>query len=180
MKKLIIGAIVGSLILFIWQFLSWAMLDLHGSQMEYTSQQDAILEALASAELEEGDYFVPRAPRGAPDEEAQAVMVANEGKPWALIQYRKSMTNQMGMNMFRAWAIALVSVLFLAWLLAQFAELNLKKAVMAAISVGIIGYLTIPYLNSVWFEGNTMPDLIDAIVPWAVVGCWLGWWMNRD
>ena len=180
MKKLIIGAIVGSLILFIWQFLSWAMLDLHGSQMDHTPQQDAIMEAINNSGLEEGDYFMPRAPRGASSEEAQAVMETAEGKPWALVKYRKTMKSQMGLNMFRGWAICLVSVLLLGWLLGQFAEVNLKKAIIAAVSIGIIGYLTVPYLNSIWFEGNSMPDLIDAIVPWAATGAWLGWWIPRE
>ena len=180
MKKLLIGAFVGSIILFIWQFLSWGLLDLHGSQMEHTPQQDAIMEALNSADLEEGDYFMPRAPRGASAEEAEAAMSDAEGNPWALVRYRASMKNQMGLNMFRGWVISFVSVLLLGWLLGQFAEVDIKKAVLAALSVGVIGYLTISYLNSIWFEGNSIPDLIDAIIPWGVTGAWLGWWMPRE
>jgi hypothetical protein len=45
--------------------------------------------------------------------------------------------------------------------------------------VGGIGYLTIPYLNSIWFDNNSMGYLIDWLVQWGVVGAWLGWWLTR-
>jgi len=45
--------------------------------------------------------------------------------------------------------------------------------------VGLIGYLTIPYLNSIWFETNSIGHLIDAFVSWGLVGIWLGWWLPR-
>jgi hypothetical protein len=45
--------------------------------------------------------------------------------------------------------------------------------------VGIISYLTNGYATAIWFEVPSMPDLIDAIVAWALCGGWLGWWLNR-
>ena len=179
MKKTLIGGLVGALILFIWQFLSWGVIDLHGSQMDYTPQQDQLMAAINAANLEEGDYFMPRAPRDASAEAQEAAMNEAEGSPWALLRYRKEMKNQMGMNMFRGFMICLVSVFLLGWLLQQFSEVTLSKAVIAALCVGMIGYMTNPYLNSVWFEGGSFPDLIDAVVPWAAIGAWMGWWTNR-
>jgi hypothetical protein len=37
MKKLVIGSLVGGIIIFIWQTLSWAMLNLHHASQEYTA-----------------------------------------------------------------------------------------------------------------------------------------------
>ena len=54
MKKLFVGALVGGLILFIWQFLSWSLLNIHLPEMQYTPAQDEILSALSEAGLEEG------------------------------------------------------------------------------------------------------------------------------
>ncbi len=180
MKKLLIGALVGSIILFIWQFLSWSLLDLHGSQMEHTDKQDQIMAALNEAGLEDGSYFLPRLPRSASADEAQAAMEESVGQPWAKVQYRNEMKAPGAANFIRGWAISFVAVLLLGWILGQFREVTLSNAVIASVSIGIIGYLTISYLNSVWFEGNTIPDLIDAIVPWAITGAWLGWWMPRE
>jgi hypothetical protein len=46
MKKEVIGAIVGGIIIFIWQFLSFALINFHLPVQQYTDKQDAILEAL--------------------------------------------------------------------------------------------------------------------------------------
>ena len=176
MKKLIIGSLVTGLILFVWQFVSFSVLDLHGSQMDYTPNQDAILEVL-EANLEEGEYFIPRASRDLPEAEQQALMNDRVGKPWALVSYRNSLDMSMGSNMIRALIINILSGLMLCWVLMQFSNLNFKNAIMACLAVGLIGYLTINYLDQIWFEGNSIPDLIDAIVPWAIIGGWTGWYL---
>jgi hypothetical protein len=178
MKKMIIGALVGSIILFIWQFLSWSLINIHSSQMQHTDKQDVILEVL-NENLDEGSYFLPNLPPGATAEESAAYMKESEGKPWAIISYHKEMTNNMGMSMFRGWAVDFISAWLLCWILLQYASRTFSNTLLTALAVGMIGYLTINYLNSIWFENNTIPDLIDAVVGWGLVGAWLGWWLNR-
>lgn len=178
MKKLLIGAAVGALILFVWQFLSFALLGIHNSQMGHTPNQDAILKVLEE-NLEEGTYFLPRAEIGASMEEEEALMNERMGKPWAMVSYHDSLSNNMGMNMLRGFVIDFVSALLLAWLLMKMANLTVQTSVMASLAVGLIGYFTINYLNSVWFETNSIPDLIDAIVQWTLTGAWLGWWLTK-
>lgn len=53
MKKLIIGAVVGSILLFFLQFLSWGLLNIHKNEMSYTEKQDTILQFLGQ-NLKEG------------------------------------------------------------------------------------------------------------------------------
>ena len=48
MKKMIIGALVGGIILFAWQFLTWVLLDLHEAQQKYTPKQDSLIRYLNS------------------------------------------------------------------------------------------------------------------------------------
>ena len=83
------------------------------------------------------------------------------------------------MNMFRGFIVDLLAAWLLVWLLLRFETLNLTTAVQASVFVGIIGYLTIPYLNSIWFETDSLGHLVDAVVSWALVGIWLGWWLPR-
>lgn len=63
--KMIVGALVGGLLVFIWQFLSWTMLNMHGSQQKYTPNQDSILNFLSTQLTEDGTYFLPNAAPGA-------------------------------------------------------------------------------------------------------------------
>ena len=178
MKKLIVGALVGGIILFLWQFFSWSFSGLHDSQMQYTANQETIMEVL-SENLEEGSYFLPTVPKGTSREDAQAFMVESEGKPWATISYYESMESNMGMNMFRGFIVDFISVWLLCWILLKFGNLTFSNALLSSLAVGLIGYLSINYINSIWFEGNTIADLIDAVVSWGLIGAWLGWWLRR-
>lgn len=179
MKKQLIATLVGGAILFIWQFLSWAAIPVHQEEYGYTPNQDKILELLSQNITEEGTYWLPMAPPGSSAEQQQAVMESGEGKPWASISYHKSLSTNMGMNMFRGFVVDLVAIFLLVWLLMKIETLTLSTAVQACLVVGFISYLTIPYLNSIWFEKNSLAHLLDAIVSWGAVGLWLGWWLPR-
>lgn len=177
--KLIIGALVGGLLVFFWQFLSWSMLNVHASNQQYTANQDAILTCLSSNLPEGGSYFLPNVPPGTTQEDQQKIMESSIGKPWAQISYHKSMNMSMGMNMTRGFLADVVAVLLLCWLLGQVTNLTMQKSIMLSITVGLVGYLTTEYSNAIWFESNSLPDLIDAVVAWSLCGSWLGYWLNR-
>ena len=94
MKKLIIGALVGGLILFFWQFISWNFL--HNSQMQYSVDQDEILTML-DGKLEPGQYMLPRMPEGASMEDSEKYIVPYLGKRWLQINYRDNLQMNVGM-----------------------------------------------------------------------------------
>jgi uncharacterized membrane protein YeaQ/YmgE (transglycosylase-associated protein family) len=177
--KIIIGAIVGGFLVFFWQFLSWTMLNLHSSSQKYTSNQDSVLAYLGTHLADEGTYFLPTLPKEASKEDYQKLMETSSGKPWAQISYHKSMNASMGTNMLRGLLADIVAVLLLCWLLAKISNLTLQTAVFASIAVGIVGYLTTEYAMSIWYQVNSMPHLLDAVVSWGLCGTWLGYWLKR-
>jgi hypothetical protein len=179
MKKQLIAIVVTAVILFVWQFLSWALLPIHKDVYGYTPNQDKIMEALTQNLTTEGTYMMPMPPPDASPEQQQSIMEASMGKPWASVTYHRAMNMSMGMNMFRGLTVDLAVAFLLIWLLSKIENLSISTAVQASVVVGILGYLTIPYLNSIWFETGSLGHLVDAIVPWAIVGAWLGWWLNR-
>lgn len=176
MKRLLIAAAVGSVILFMWQFLSWSLLGIHSSQMAYTDKQDAVLTALADIGLEEGAYLMPNV---APGGDEQAVRDAMPGKPWARVSYFKAYDQNMGLNMFRGWLISFVSVFLLGWIISSLPNVNIQVAVIVALSVGLIGWMNVTYQESIWFETNSLPQLLDVFVQWGVIGTWLGYYLPK-
>ena len=178
MKKQLIATLVGGVIIFLWQFLSWSILNVHGSEFKYSANQDKVLEALTQ-NLEEGSYFFPQAAPGSSQEEQQKVMENSIGKPWATVSYHKSMEMSMGMNMFRGIVVDFVAVFLLVWLLLKSGNLTFSTALQSSLAVGAIAYLTIPYLNSIWFESNSLGYVVDLVAQWGLVGAWLGWWLPR-
>ena len=57
MKKILLGSIVGGLLIFIWQTLSWMVLDLHAKAHSYTDKEVAIMNVLNSELTVEGQFF---------------------------------------------------------------------------------------------------------------------------
>ena len=179
MNKQLVGTLVAGLILFIWQFISWNLLNLHQAEMQYTPKQDQIMEALNQLDLEEGHYMIPNFPNDASAEEQEESMKSMIGQPWATVSYHKAFEMNMGTSMARGFLLDLFSAFLLIWVLMKFRENNFMTSLLASLAIGAIGYLTIPYLHQVWMETDSTGYLIDAIVAWGLVGAWLGWWLNR-
>jgi hypothetical protein len=178
MKKLIIGAIVGGILLFMWQFLSNVVFDLHRPMLNYTPKQTEVLKYL-SDNLEPGFYSLPSVPEGTSMDESEKYFAQWEGKPWGQIQIHKSLANAMGGKLARSLITDILAVLLLCWVLLKNSNINFMNILLSCLAVGLMSYLTTYYSNSIWYETISMPDLIDTIVGWGVVGAWLGWWMSR-
>src|SRR5688500_13081006 len=103
MKKLMIGAVVGGVIIFLWQFLSFALIDFHRPAAQYTPKQDEIVNYLSSQLQEEGGYMMPNVPADASGDEMEAMSKNADGKPWALVSYHKRWNSDMTMKMIRGF-----------------------------------------------------------------------------
>ncbi|HEX5668607.1 MAG TPA: hypothetical protein VFX73_07370 [Chitinophagaceae bacterium] len=180
MKKHLIAAIVGGIIIFFWQFLSNAALDLHRPAQQYTPKQDTILNFL-NAQLEPGRYFLPTFPVGATTEEQQAQMNSADGKPWAIIDYHDSWSNSgMMMNMARGLLADIFIVYLFVWIITRTGIPSFGTIFMSSVLLGLIAFLNFPYAYFIWYKSpGIWSDFMDAIVAWAGVGAWLGWYLNR-
>jgi len=184
MKKVIIGAIVGGLIIFIWQFLSFAAINFHQPAQQYTEKQDAILSFLSSQGLEDGGYYMPGVPEGTSREEHEKAMNAAGGKPWAIIQYHNkqadNVAQRMMMNMIRGFVINVIIMSLFISLLRRMNRPTFGQILSSAVMVGLIVFLNAPYTNYIWYQSyDIWAHLLDAVVSWGLAGAWLGWWMRR-
>ena len=179
MKKIIIGALVGGLIIFIWQTLSWAMLNLHHSNQEYTPKQDSILSYLSSQFSEDGSYLMPNYPRTETREEMEKQMSANQGKPWAEIQYHKSLNVNMGSNIGRGLIVDIIIVALACWIFLQLPS-SFGTILIASLFSGVIVFLNSPYTVHIWYpKADIMQHFWDAVISWGLCGIWLGWWLKK-
>ncbi|MBH2003935.1 MAG: hypothetical protein I8H66_04525 [Sphingobacteriia bacterium] len=180
MKKTIIGSIVGALILFMWQFLSWTTLDLHRPMQEYTPKQDSILAFLSANLDKEGGYYMPGVPKGTSFEEMEKLTAASVGKPWVSIQYHHALEYNMGLSMTRGFLVDVLLVWMLIWILGKFAKNDFTTSFFASLILGIFAYLSSNYTLHIWYPlFDIRAYLIDAVVAWGLTGIWLGWWLNR-
>lgn len=182
MKKAFIGAIVGGIIIFVWQFLTWGALNLHRSQQQYTPKQDSILAYLGTQFNEDGAYMMPTFAEGTSRDEMEKQMKAMEGKPWAQVVYHKSMPgmNKMFMNMGRSLLVNIFITWLFCMLIAKITAPSFKTVFLASISIGLIVFLHAPYTMHIWYGSfDLMAHFADALITWGAVGLWLGWWFTR-
>jgi hypothetical protein len=183
MKKWLVGSLVGAILLFAWQFISWAAAGLHDAEYKYHPQQDQIMSALSGIIKEDGQYMVPRTPPGVSFEEHEKAMKDMVGKPSAVITYRAAMKDNMVGSMVRGFLIDLVLVLLLIYVLNKRADLSLGGVYMATLAIGFIAWLWYPYTQHNWFQTPVAVitgALMDWIVAYSILGLWLGFWLRRS
>lgn len=180
MKKMLIGAAVGGLIIFLWQFLSFALINFHRPAQAYTDKQDVIMNFLNAQQIKEGGYILPSLPANATMRDHEALMKTAEGQPWASIQYHRALKNNMGMNMIRGLLVNIIMVFLFCWLIRRMTTVRFSTIVWSALVVGLIVFLNAPYTGAIWYEGfDTWAYLADAVVSWGLTGLWLAWWLGR-
>jgi hypothetical protein len=179
MKKLTIAALIGGIIIFIWQTLSWTVLNLHEASEQYTPKQDSIMAFLNTQFSEDGSYILPGYPKGTSHEEMQKTMVDREGKPWVQIQYHKELKVNMGMNILRGLLVDIVIVALICWVLTNMTDPGFGKIFLACLITGVIVFLNSPYTVSIWFpKADINAHFTDAVVGWGLCGIWLGWYLK--
>ena len=179
-KHWIIGSLVGAIVVFVWQSLSWMMLGVHDKQMKYTPAQNEIMSVLTANLTEEGLYALPSA---ATNKEKEAMMKDMEGKPWASIIYHKAYDGSMTMRIIRAFLVDLFLVVTLIYLFTRGGTVPIPRRIFSgAFAFGLAFFLAGEYMGRVWFDlpwHMIIGNLIDNLVAWSLCGIWLGWWMNR-
>lgn len=180
MKKSIIGALVGAVIIFLWQFLSWGVTELHRPGNEYTPKQDSILSYLNTQFSDDGQYMLPGMPRGLSMEEQKKLSAAAAGKPWAQVSYHKAMNIDMGGNMARGFIVNIIMVWLACWIFAKLNSPSFSTIVFASLFIGLIAFINVAYTYHIWYQTKDIRAyLVDAVVSWGLTGTWLGWWLRR-
>ena len=175
MKKLAIASILGAIVIFLWQFLSFALLEIHNPATDYTPKQTEILNYLSTQFTESGSYVMPRSPKGTSSEEMEKSMKEFEGKPWAIVSYHKSNDMNMSANMLRGIVINIIMVGLLCWIVSRLKDPTFSTILLTSIVTGLIIFFNVPYTSHIWYETfDVNAYFIDAIVGWGLVGLVVG------
>ena len=175
MKKLLIGALVGGIILFFCQFLSWTVLNWHSNAYQYTPKQDAIMSALSAQIDKDGQYMIPNLPPDATMQDHEAAMKTYAGKPWVLIAYHSAKNMNMTPNIIRGLIVDILIIGFFCAIISRMNALNFTAILISALFVGMIVFFNVPYTHHIWFQdADLMAYFWDCVLGWGLVGVWLG------
>lgn len=182
MKKWLIGSLVGAILVFGWQFLSWTVLGIHNKEARYTPNQDSILQFLSTSLKEDGIYMLPTVAPGSSAKEGMELGKKMDGKPWATVMYKNAYDHDMTMPLVRGFLIDLFLVFSLIYILTRGGTPTQMRIFAGSVALGLTTFLWGPYTMHNWFqtpEETLTGHLIDAIAAWGLAGVWLAWWLNR-
>jgi hypothetical protein len=180
MKKTIIGALVGGLIIFLWQAMSHMAFNLHEPNQKHTAGQDSVLAAIKTHIKEPGGYMLPRMEDELGMDQMEAYTKSIQGKPWAMIRYYQAYEIDMTSNMLRGFAANILLVILVIWLIRQLKNPSKGLILSVCLVVGFIAFTNISYTEHIWYPlYDLRAQLVDAFVSWGLCGLWLGYWMTK-
>jgi len=182
--RTLIASLVGMIIIFAFQALSWMLLPIHKNAFTYTKDQDAIMAVLAQNLHEDGMYHIPSAPPEASMAEHEDFMKKMTGKPWAVINYHTSVSNGMSSQMIFGLVFDLLSILLVVMVLNRGASIfnTFSSKLMLVMTFSIFLIITGPLMTWNWWgypSNYVIGDVIDLFFSWLLCGLWLAWYLGR-
>ena len=179
MKKAIIGALVGAVLVFGWQAVSHMFLHHHDASLKQIPDQENAINTLSQIFKEDGQYLVPRSNPTASQEEMAKFNEGMKGKPWALITYHTSDDTDMAMSAIRSFTTAFFCVLIFIWLINK-TNTTFSAIFLRSLGLSILIFLFVWYNSNIWMQTPwevLRAELIDLVVAWGLCGIWLGAWL---
>lgn len=181
MKKALVGAFVGALLVFGWQAISHMFMHHHDRAYKQIADQENVIQTLSSIFKEEGQYLVPRSNANSSQEEMQRFDESRKGKPWALVTYHTAANNDMAISALRSYSAAFVCVLIFIWLIGRDRD-SFFTIFIKSLAFGFFAFTYVHYNNNIWLETPwevIRPELLDILVAWGLCGLWLGMYLRR-
>lgn len=190
MKKFIIGSLVGTVIIFVWSFLSWGVLPVHVHSFNYTPKQDSVLNLLNRALPTSGAYMLPMADNRLVESLTSGYKAASEksmqdmvGKPNAIIFFTRQTPAMDPMQIIKGIIIDLLAVIS-AVIILLLARDRLRTFFMRWWVIMLIGFIVA--LNSYMLDWNWMGfpwhfikrEIVDVFAEWCLCGIWLAWYFR--
>ena len=182
--RIVIASLVGMVILFVYQALSWSVSPIHKNTFGYSKDQDAIVAFLSQHLHEDEIYYMPSPPPGASMQEHEDMMKSMVGKPYALVNYHNSMSGNMTSAYITGLLLNLACVLLIVLLMSRaaiaFTTFGSRLRLVMTFSVFLV--LAAPMMTMNWWGypwHYVMGDITDMLLGWFCCGLWLAWYMGR-
>ena len=177
--KIIVSALVGGILIFVWQSLSWAALDLHGDAMASSPEgQVEILDKMA-VHLDDQLYYLSHAD---PDADYETFNEQAKGKPVAMVRFMPSYENNMTPLMVRGLVYAILVALVVSLILARSRANGFLGRWLTVMGFALVLILldTLGDMNW-WYDPMSWvrPEIIDYLAMFGLSGLFMAWWMGR-
>jgi hypothetical protein len=175
MKRVIIGAIVGGLVMFMASFVTHTVLPIGEMGVKNLPNEDTVVAAMKQSISEPGFYFFPGMDMsgGMSKEEEQAWQAKYEAGPIGILIYHPVGQPAFSLSQMINELLADIIASFLALLIiGQISSSYFKRVAMLAL-FGVIAWLAISvsYWNWYGFPGSyAIGEGLDQVISWGLGG----------
>lgn len=178
MKQIIVAAILGAVVYFVWQMATWMLIPVHGPTVAALPDEDIVRDALIQQQIESGVYIVPHGnnEEDMMDPESE-FMKRHQAGPIFAVYYRKEGLDPMSASVLGLGFLTdLLGVAIVASMLGCATHGTCRsyaKRVGFVTGFGVFLALMghVSYYNWMHFEAYyTAMFIVDAVVGWLLVG----------
>ncbi len=179
-EEVAIGVFYGSLVMFVWGFLSWLVLGLHNNSLKALPAEDAYLSAFAAQkDLESGVYIAPSPPRESKKTPAgqelwKAYSLRFEQGPLLFLSYHKTgLSAAGGGRMFGGYLLNLLAAAIAGLMLYSCTLPGYSQRVALVSLMGLFAALTCHFASWNWMFhpwSYTVAMSFDLVFGWTLAG----------
>jgi hypothetical protein len=182
--RLIIAAILGGLVMFMWGAFSHMVIGLGNSAFKQVPNEAVVTAALKANMAEPGFYFIPGMDmtREPTEEEMAAFTARHQEGPTASIIYHPTGSEVMSPRQLGVELASNIAAAFVVGLILMFAAVGFGRGVIIATLIGLTAWLSIDvsYWNWYLFPANfVIPELIDQVAGWFLSGLVLAFVLRK-
>jgi len=174
MQKLVKCAIVGGLILFVWGWISWAVLPWQKIQILKFRDEQKVAKAIMDNAAESGLYVLPNTLNLHKD--SLEMEIAKENMRQGPFIFTSVCKDGRNPNMFplvvKGLILKIIAAFLVGWLLMQ-TKLDFNKRVVFVTVVGVIIAMMMTIPNAIWYcfpTGYTLAVMVEGVVGWFFAG----------
>lgn len=179
-KKVILGAVVGGVILFVWNSVSWRALPWHNNTLMAFNNEADLVDAVKARADTSGVYILPnphRQPAGlSADEAAVAEARSKELYEQGFLMFatvHAGAPKSMGLQMIKSLVLQILTAGLVTWMLIQTSIKGVGGCIGFALvfALAVSTFVYLPQWNRWYFSaGYTFVAVADALIGWTLVG----------
>lgn len=174
MGRIILATIIGAVLLFAWNFVSWMVVKLHDGSMRSLEAEPLVVEMLRSADVEPGAYYFPAPPEDMKDQAAMDDFTARHRQgPLGMLIVSAGTEPMEPMMFVTGFALNVISVLIAALLLASAGIRHASGRVLFVAALGVLVTVVsdLSYWNWMRFPSDhSLAMVADNVIGWIFVG----------
>ena len=177
-KRFIVAVIIGTLILFVWNALSWMVLPFHANALKTIPEEAMNPEILKQNLKEDGVYHYPGLPENnTPEEWIPIQEKLKTGPRITLMVYKSGETSVFSPSSFlRGLLFNLLTVLLLLFIITKIENKSVRNIIMLSVTFGLLISFARDFPQMVWYLYPlhfTLTEVFDTLVSFLLLGLFM-------